>query len=330
MVDRDLERYEKENAVLRQVLRETNQRLEEKIHEFSLFRMVTDTINHLMTQENPLKALLSKVIELVEANNGSIMLLDEVSRELRVAAASGTKDASPTYPAFPVGRGVAGWVALENKPALLADVEHSDRFYRSEQGGSQIRSLLCLPLQFENQTIGVLNVSSDHPNAFTLNSERILHIIAGQIAVAIVNTRFWNEQKRREQALQRKNEELIEMKRQLEQASAQLLRAHKLEAVKEIAVSVHHEINNPLTTIYSCTQLLEAHIDESNTSGKESLAKIKESCQQIKEIVFKLSNLQDVVLTDYVAEHKMIDIDRSFNTAERVKKNDAENSPSPN
>ena len=221
-------------------------------------------------------------------------------------------------------------MAQESRPALVGDVEQSDQFYLSEHGSSQVRSLLCLPLVFEDHTIGVLNVSSDYPNAFSLNSERILQVIAGQIAVAIVNTRSWNEQKHKEQALQQKNQELLETKKQLEQASAQLLRAHRLEAVKEIAVSVHHEINNPLTTIYSCTQLLEAHIKDSNASGKESLEKIKESCQQIKEIVFKLSNLQDVVLTDYIAEHKMIDIDRSFTTAERARNDDVETSPSQN
>ena len=95
-MDRDLQRYEKENTVLREALRETNQRLEEKIHEFSLFRIVTDTINRLVTQENPLKLLLAKVIDLIEAKNGSIMLLDEASGELRIAAASGSKDSNPS------------------------------------------------------------------------------------------------------------------------------------------------------------------------------------------------------------------------------------------
>ncbi len=318
VVDKGLQRYEKENAVLREVLRETNQRLEEKIHEFSLFRIVSDTINRSMTQEDSLKLLLAKVIELIDAKNGSIMLLDEASEELRIAAASGSKDTHPTYPAFPVGRGVAGWVAQESKPILLGDTEQSDQFYSDERKDSQIRALLCLPLVFENRTIGVLNVSSDRPNAFSFNAERILHIIAGQMAVAIVNTRSWIEQKRKEETLQRKNQELLETKKRLEETSAQLLKAQKLEAVKQMAISMHHEINNPLTTIYSCTQLLESHIPDDNASGKESLKKIKECCQQIKEIVFKLSNLQDVILTDYVAEHKMIDIDRSFTAADKA------------
>ena len=108
-MDRELQRYEKENVALRQVLRETNQRLEEKIHEFSLFRIVSDTINRLVTKDNSLKLLLAKMIDIVGARNGSIMLIEEQTGQLSIVAASGTKDTNPTYPTFPVGFGVAGW-----------------------------------------------------------------------------------------------------------------------------------------------------------------------------------------------------------------------------
>lgn len=311
-MERELQRYIKENAILREVLQETNQRLEEKIHEFSLFRIVADTINRLVTKENSLKLLLAKMIEIIGAKNGSIMLIDEEKGQLQVVAASGSKDSNPTQPSFPIGLGVAGWVARESKPLIIGDVTLSDRFYVDKKMNGHIRALLCLPLVFENRTIGVLNVSSDQPDAFSLNTERILHIIAGQVAIAITNTQSWMDQKRKEQILQEKNRELLEMKRRLEEANEQIVKAQKLESIKEMAISMNHEINNPLTTIYSCTRLLESHIPACDESGKESLSKIKECCKQINEIVYKLSNLQDVVLTDYVAEHKMIDIERSF------------------
>ena len=321
-MDRDLERYTKENAILREILRETNQRLEEKIHEFSLFRMVADTINRLMTRENSLKLLLAKIIDIIGATNGSIMLIDENSGQLLVEAASGTKDSNPSQPKFPVGRGVAGWVAQESKSLMIEDVRYNKQFFENAPAleSSNIRALLCLPLIYENQTIGVLNVSSDQPNTFSLNTERILHIIAGQIAIAIANTRSWILQKQKEKHLEEKNQELMEMKKQLEEAQAQLMKAQKLEAIKQLAISMHHEINNPLTTIYSCTQLIEAHAPTDDQADLESLSKIKESCRRINDIVYKMANLQDVVLTDYISDRKMIDIDRSFADAERVEK----------
>jgi len=327
-MERNTERLVKENEILREILRETNQRLEEKIHEFSLFRVVADTINRSVTKANSLKLLLSKMIDIIGASNGSIMLIDEKERQLHIEAASGSKDAHPTHPTFPVGRGVAGWVAMQGKPIIIDDVSHDDKFYRNEAVQSQIRALLCMPIAFENKTIGVLNVSSEQPDAFSLNTERILRIIAGQVGIAIANTRSWEEQKQKELALQEKNQQLLEVKGELETAQAQLMKSQRLEALKQMAVSLHHEINNPLATIYSCTQLLESHLDALDESGKKTLNTVQESCRQIKDIVYKLSNLQDIVLTNYVADRKMIDIDKSYSEPEKGENDNSNKAPS--
>lgn len=312
LMDRDVERYKRENEVLREVLRETDQRLEEKIREFSLFRIVADTINRLMTKENSLRLFLSKVIEIIGAENASIMLIDQQSEELRLLAASGSKDVNPSQPRFPVGRGVAGWVAKESKPVVISDVQSNDRFADLQHNGKErIRALLCLPLVFENQTIGVLNVSSDRPDAFTMETERILYIIAGQVAIAITNTQTWEKQKETEKRLRQANAKLMATQADLRKANEKLGKVLKLEAIKQMATSMQHEINNPLTTIYSCSHLLESHISQEDAGGRESLEKIRESCKEINAIVYKMANVQDVVLTDYVGEHKMIDIDKS-------------------
>jgi GAF domain-containing protein len=273
---------------------------------------VADTINRLVLEEDSLKKLLSKMIDIIGAKNGSIMVIEESSGQLKVLAASGSKDSQPSQPCFPIGLGVAGWVARESKPLIISDVNTSERFYRDEKTNGHIRALLCLPLVIENQTIGVLNVSSDRPDAFSLNTERILHIIAGQVAIAIANSESWRKQKLKEETLQQTNQKLQETQKQLEQANNRLLKTQKLEAIKELAISMHHEINNPLTTIYSCMQLLEGRINDQDDASRESLQKVRESCKQINDIVYKLSNIHDLVLTKYVGDQNMIDIEKSY------------------
>jgi transcriptional regulator with GAF, ATPase, and Fis domain len=313
-MEKDVERYIRENQVLREILRETHKRLEDKIHEFSLYRVVTDSVNRLVTQEDSLKHILAKMIEIIGAKNGSIMLLDSTRAQLELTAASGTKDLNPSRPSFPVGRGVAGWVAQQNKPLMIRDVNTDDKFFKSGRPADDIKALACLPLVFDEQTIGVMNVSSDRADAFDLNTERILHIIAGQVATAISNSKAMEEQKKKEKILEEKNRELMEMKKQLEETQEQLLKTQKLEAIKQLAISLHHEINNPLATIYSCTQLIEQHMATTETTErmKESMFQIKDSCDRIKQTVFKMANLQDVVLTDYIGDSKMIDIEKSY------------------
>ena len=312
LVERDLEWYKKANSILKEILRETNLRLEEKIDEFSLFRIVADTVNRIVSEDNSLKYLLSKMIDIVGASNSSIMLMDEESETLKIEAASGTQDDLSTNPTFRLGEGIAGWVAQEKKSVSLGDVRQSNQFLAEKSERGNIQSLICLPLIFEDKILGVLNVSSDRSNAFSLNTERTLMIIAGQVAIALNNTRTWREQKTREKVLEEQNQELLRIKQKLEETQEQLLKSQKLEVIKEMATSMHHEINNPLTTIYSCTRLLESSITDVSDSTQQTLEKIKESCKQITDIVYKLSHLQNVVMTDYVAEHKMIDVERSF------------------
>jgi GAF domain-containing protein len=62
----------------------------------------------------------------------------------------------------------------------------------------QIRSALWVPVEHENQLLGVLGVLSERVNAFTPDDERLLGLFANQAAVAMVNARlFEHEQQRR-------------------------------------------------------------------------------------------------------------------------------------
>ncbi len=54
----------------------------------------------------------------------------------------------------------------------------------------------------ENRTVGVLNLSSPHIGAFGTETERIMHIMAGQIAVAVENARLYGEVRKTKEYLE--------------------------------------------------------------------------------------------------------------------------------
>jgi GAF domain-containing protein/HAMP domain-containing protein len=56
-----------------------------------------------------------------------------------------------------------------------------------------IRSQMALPLNVRSETIGVLDVQSTKPNAFTENDANLLGILADQIAIAIENARLFGQ-----------------------------------------------------------------------------------------------------------------------------------------
>jgi HD-GYP domain-containing protein (c-di-GMP phosphodiesterase class II) len=59
------------------------------------------------------------------------------------------------------------------------------------------RSEMVIPLVIENHVIGVLDVQSNNPNAFSKDDERIMALFAERAAMAVQNARLFGDAKRR-------------------------------------------------------------------------------------------------------------------------------------
>lgn len=112
--------------------------------------------------------------------------------------------------------------------------------------------------------------------------------------------------------LMRKYEALFDALRTLEESHDALVHAQRLAAVTETAVSINHEINNPLCSIMGNTDLLLRKAGGGDEDVQRKLRSIERESLRIKDITKKLANLANVVLTDYAGGVKMIDIERSL------------------
>lgn len=89
-----------------------------------------------------------------------------------------------------VGRvGVVGYCAGTGQPRIAQDVG-ADVVYYNNPDMPNTRSEMALPLIVRDQTIGVLDIQSDLPNAFQQEDIEILQVLADQLALAIDNTRL--------------------------------------------------------------------------------------------------------------------------------------------
>lgn len=180
---------------LRRAVRQTNEALELKLEELSLLRQITDATSRAVHAPDPFRLLLERTVTLLKADNGSIMLVDRTAHQLVVRSASGTKDDLPHMPRFSLGEGVAGEVARTGKPLLIPDIAANSTFVQLPGHRVQRGALLCFPLVVQGQTIGVINLSADRPHTFTEETARVAHILAAQMAVAIENSRLYDELK---------------------------------------------------------------------------------------------------------------------------------------
>jgi len=85
--------------------------------------------------------------------------------------------------------GISGWVAKTGLPALIPDVSLDPRYIWMQS--SRTQSELTVPIIIREQTIGVLDVQSEHLDSFSETDLELMQALANQAGVAIQNARLY-------------------------------------------------------------------------------------------------------------------------------------------
>lgn len=88
----------------------------------------------------------------------------------------------------------------------------------------------------------------------------------------------------------------------------QSVELEKLKLLKEMAVALSHEINNPLTAAYGFLYMLEKHQAATDHQRAEAIQQIRQEMERIRDIVAKLAKATRIYQTDYLCDQKMIDL----------------------
>jgi GAF domain-containing protein len=139
-----------------------------------------------------LEMIVKTATRVIGARAGSLLLIDEATHEL-VFEVAATEDVTQLKSVrVPLGQGIAGLVAMTGQPLAVADAQNDPR-HASEiagQTGYLPRSLLCVPLQYEDEIIGVLELlDKEGTPTFDANDMYTLGLFARQAAVAIEQSR---------------------------------------------------------------------------------------------------------------------------------------------
>ncbi len=161
-------------------------------------------ISKVITGEQKLEKLLPLITRLVSERFGfyhpGIFLIDETNQfaVLQTASSEGGKNMMAHGYRLEVGEsGIVGQVAKTGLPRIALDVGLDAVFFNNPDL-PDTRSEMALPLRVRDQTIGILDVQSEKPGAFTENDANTLSILADQIATALENARLFT---RTQQAL---------------------------------------------------------------------------------------------------------------------------------
>jgi signal transduction histidine kinase len=208
------------------------------------------------TWDELLEIVVDGTRDALHADVSSLYLLDRDGAYLTLAATNGLDRYQIGRARVPFGEGVTGRVAASRDPLVIPDVRSDPRFLwvRGIDQKRFIASMLSVPLRWNDQVVGVLNVQTERTRSFSPADVDQLQAIADLLAGIVEKGRQQTEA-----------EERIEQLRQIDQARSELI------------ALVTHELRTPLAIVRAYTELLA---DDPPLEGRESRDPARRSQRQ--------------------------------------------------
>jgi signal transduction histidine kinase len=183
-------------------LEEKNTRLRRKLRELNSLYLAAQMMTSIQDLDELLNGIVQLAANVLQAKTGSLMLLNEETNELRIAAAKGLDEKTVRRSRMRVGESIAGYVVEYGKPLLVKNVEQDQRFRRVNRERYETKSLISVPLITSGKILGVLNLNNKRSGKpFVAADLKLLTSFAAQAAVAVDNVRLLEQNRRKIQEL---------------------------------------------------------------------------------------------------------------------------------
>lgn len=173
-------------------------------------------ISREMTSILSLDELLTRTAEMVrrviDYDLFSVLLVNAAGDQLehRLSVKRGEHIQIKTN--VPLDRGITGAAFQSREPVVVRDVREDPRYLPINPG---IRSELAVPLLYQDQVLGVLDLEHPRKGYFNERHARTLATLAAQMAIAIANARLYERVARAERRMDRDLRIAREMQRHL-------------------------------------------------------------------------------------------------------------------
>jgi serine phosphatase RsbU (regulator of sigma subunit)/ubiquinone/menaquinone biosynthesis C-methylase UbiE len=172
--------------------------------EASMLRFLMNAANDLSSTlelDQVFHRIARGIRPLIDYHLFCIMLWNEQTQMLEHSFSMKYGEAIPQRGGFPLGYGLSGSAARLRRPIRVSNVLNDPRYVRFRHPEVEILSELAVPLVFQDQLIGVLDLESTRLDYFTEQHEQVVSALASHIATAIANARLFEQSRRHERRM---------------------------------------------------------------------------------------------------------------------------------
>ena len=186
----------------------------EQAKTLMLLYEVSRELTSILEREELLNRVAQRVKKMVNYNVFSVMLWNEQAQLLETVFSMRSDESIPVRLSLPLHQGLTGTAAGERRALRINDVREDPRYILCETG-VEARSELVVPLFLGVRLIGVMDLESTLPHAFTAEHERMLVTLGSYVAIALENARLYKDARESEQRLRNELDTAREIQRQL-------------------------------------------------------------------------------------------------------------------
>jgi signal transduction histidine kinase len=227
------------------------------------------SINSSLNRGDVLGEITREAAGLIPAQMASLQLLDTTGEWLELRAQHGAGRDYQQRPSLNVADSFMGSVVRRRKPTQMENVQTSPQYQHPEIARREgLVSLLSVPLVFNDQCLGTLNVYTHTPHVFSNEEIRALTALAELSAIAIEKARLY--------------ERTVDVEEQLR-------RNEQLSALGLLAAEVAHEIRNPLTVMKMLYHSLDLEFSDDDPRSEDARV-LGEKMNHLDNIVERIVN----------------------------------------
>jgi adenylate cyclase len=163
------------------------------IRHYRLANELSELFDLESSIDNVLAVSMYKLNQLMDSERSSIFLFDPLKQQL---TSFSSQDLEKKEIRIPKSAGVSGWVFDHRMPAIVNDTDSDSRFYSGvdDMTGFRTRNLICTPLiDYKERCSGTLQSLNKKSGDFTTDDLELLDLTARLVAVAISNSRRYDE-----------------------------------------------------------------------------------------------------------------------------------------